>query len=108
MSMDALSQLQNSDDAAAKLMPIVEQYGKWIYAQSARIPDSPARRRDTGQELLLRAHVAAGRIEQGIQLLMDPTCLEAGRSWPSSWAVDGGAAAGVAVGRLRAGTTPER
>src|SRR5439155_24089465 len=34
---------------------------------------------DTGEQLLQRAKVAAGRIEQGIALLNDPVCLEAFR-----------------------------
>lgn len=77
--MDALSQLQNSDEAAANLMPIVEQYRKWIDGQAAQIPNSQVKRRDTAQELLQRARVAGNRIEQGIQLLTDPICLEAFR-----------------------------
>jgi hypothetical protein len=79
MSMDALSRLQSPEDAAVKLMPIVEQYRNWIERQTARIPESPAKRRGTGQELLQRARVAANRIEEGIRLLADPTCLEAFR-----------------------------
>jgi len=79
MSMDALSQVQRSDDAAAKLNPIAEQYRNWIEAQRALVPDSPAKRHDTGQELLQRAQVGANRIEQGIRLLTDPMCLEAFR-----------------------------
>jgi len=79
MSMDALSQMEDSAEATAKLIPVVEQYRKWIDRQLSQIPDSPTKRRQTGQELLQRARVAANRIEQGIRLLADPTCFKAFR-----------------------------
>lgn len=40
MSMDALSQMEDSAEATAKLIPVVEQYRKWIDRQLSQIPDS--------------------------------------------------------------------
>lgn len=79
LSMDRLSELAKGDDAKAKLGNLVTEYRSWITAQKAAIPKSPARRKETGEELLNRALVAANRIEQGIGLLNDPQCLEAFR-----------------------------
>jgi hypothetical protein len=79
MSMDALSKIRDSAEATAKLMPIVERYRSWIDVQSTQVPNAPASRRETGEQLLQRARVAANRIEQGIRLLADPSYLEAFR-----------------------------
>ncbi len=79
LSMDALGKLTDGKDAEAKLGPLVTQYLAWIDAQKAKIPASPKRRRETGEELLKRAQFAASRIEAGIKLLADPTCVEAFR-----------------------------
>ena len=79
MSMDALSQIKDFAEASAKLSPIVKGHRGWIEAQTSKIPNAPPRRRETGQELLQRAGVAAGRIQKGIDLLADPKCLEAFR-----------------------------
>src|SRR5205085_2573152 len=79
LSMDALSQLQSGADASTKLGPLVSEYRKWIDGQAASVPSGPAKRRETGQELLQRARVAADRIRRGIDLLGDATCLEAFR-----------------------------
>jgi len=79
LSMDALSQLQSGADAAAKLGPLVSEYRKWIDGQAGKVPVAPAKRRETGLELIQRARVAADRIQRGIDLLGDGTCLEAFR-----------------------------
>ena len=79
LSMDALGRLQDGSDAIAKLSPLVTEYRKWIQDQAANVPGSPAKRRETGEELLQRARLAAERIERGIALLGDPTCLDAFR-----------------------------
>lgn len=79
MSMDALSRLTDSSEANAKLTPIVAEYRSWIEAQTAKIPNKPKKREQTGQELLQRARVAANRVQRGIELLADPACLEAFR-----------------------------
>jgi hypothetical protein len=78
-SMDALAQLADVDDARAKLGGFVAQYRRWISDQRGKMPHSPARRKETGEELLRLAGIAADRIERGIALLADPQCLEAFR-----------------------------
>lgn len=77
LSMDALSNLKDGAEANAALGGLVTEYRKWIEVQRANIPESPARRRETGVELLNRANTAANRIQRGIELLADATCLEA-------------------------------
>ena len=79
LSMDALGQLQSGADANAKLGPLVSEYRKWIDDQAGNVPVAPASRRDTGQELLQRARMAADRIQRGIDLLADQACIEAFR-----------------------------
>ncbi len=79
LSMDALSQVQDGVDASAKLGPLVSEYRKWIDSQAGNVPGAPAKRRETGLELSQRARVAADRIQRGIDLLGDATCLEAFR-----------------------------
>jgi Helicase conserved C-terminal domain len=79
MSMDALSRLADYSEASAKLSPIVAEYRSWIDGQTAKVPSKPKKRQATGQELLQRARVSADRIQRGIKLLSDPSCLEAFR-----------------------------
>ena len=79
ISMDALAILKDGADAKDKLGPLVAEYRKWIKAEADKIPETPAKRYQTGQELTNRAKVAANRIESGIELLGTPDCLEAFR-----------------------------
>lgn len=79
LSMDGLATLTDGEQAREKLHPIVAEYRAWIELQEKQVPGSPARRKETGRELLARARVAATRIEKGIALLGDPVCLEAFR-----------------------------
>jgi hypothetical protein len=79
LSMDNLAVLKDSADASAKLSPLVTAYKKWIDEQAAGVPASPAKRKETGEELLDRARYAAKRIQAGIDLLADPECLDAFR-----------------------------
>jgi len=78
-SMDALADLKDGADAKTKLGPMVERYRDWIREQTKQIPATPAKRATTGKELIVRANVAANRIEAGIDLLAIPECLEAFR-----------------------------
>ena len=77
LSMDALAQLAGVEDAKAKLGSFVGQYRDWIDRQRAKMPQSPAKRKETTEELLRLAGIAADRIERGIALLANPKCLEA-------------------------------
>lgn len=76
-SMDALAQLAGADEARSSLGGFVIQYRQWIAAQRTKLPQTPPRRKETGEELLRLAETAAERIEQGIALLDDPQCLVA-------------------------------
>jgi len=79
LSMEALGQVADAAEVQAKLGAFITQYREWINQQRSTMPTSPARRRDTAEELLQRASVAANRIAQGIALLADPQVLEAFR-----------------------------
>jgi hypothetical protein len=79
LSMDNLAALKDAAEASAKLNPLVSAYQEWINAQAAGVPMSPAKRKETGEELLDRARYAAKRIQAGIDLLADPECLDAFR-----------------------------
>jgi hypothetical protein len=77
LSMDALAILKDGADANEKLGPLVDQYREWIKAEAYKVPKTPQKRKQTGDELVVRAKVAADRIESGIKLLATPDCLEA-------------------------------
>ncbi len=79
LGMEALAQLSDGAAARAELAALVTQYRAWIDAQKAAVPDQPKKRRETAEELLRRASVAADRIEAGIALLADPQVLDAFR-----------------------------
>ncbi len=79
LKMEALAVLTDTDDANSKLAPLVTAYRDWIKGQAATVPTSPAKRKETSEELLNRAKVAANRIEAGIKLLADAQCLNAFR-----------------------------
>ncbi|WP_165251985.1 DISARM system helicase DrmA [Paludisphaera soli] len=80
LSMDRLGALADGHDARERLSPLATEYRAWIESQQLKAPGSPPRRKETVEELLNRARVAASRIEQGITLLDDPECLEAFRT----------------------------
>jgi hypothetical protein len=77
LSMDTLSQIADGNEARTILCRLVTGYKNWINNQ--QIPSLPARRKETGDQLLERARLAAGRIQAGIDILDDPTYLEAFR-----------------------------
>ena len=66
LSMDALAQLADANQARQKLRAFASQYRTWIAAQRLAAPVSPAKRKETTELLLQRAEVAAKRIEQGL------------------------------------------
>jgi hypothetical protein len=71
--------LADGADAQAKLGELPEQYTRWIDKRQHEIPDSPPKRKEMADELLTRANAAARRIQDGINLLKDPVCLNAFR-----------------------------
>jgi hypothetical protein len=80
LAMDMLGALANGEAAAAALGPLVDAYRAWIEQQRAEIGAFPTARRETADELLRLAGVAAKRIEGGIAVLStDPEALDAFR-----------------------------
>jgi hypothetical protein len=77
LEMEVLARLRDSADAQEKLGSFVTNYKDWIIEQGKLAPASPSRRKETADELLHRATLAADRIQAGIELLNDPQCLEA-------------------------------
>ena len=79
LGMEALAALTDGADAQQKLGGLVSLYREWIGLQKAKVPSSPKQHKQTGDDLLKRAGVAANRIEGGIKLLTDPVVLDAFR-----------------------------
>jgi hypothetical protein len=80
LGMESLAQLADGGDAQQKLGGLVSLYRQWIDSQNAKVPASKKKRKQTGDDLLKRARVAANRIEDGINLLTDPIVLGAFRT----------------------------
>lgn len=78
LEMEALAQLASADDARSRLSGFGTSYAAWIEAQRAKLPGD-GRRRETGEELLIRAQLARARIDAGVAVLADPLVLEAFR-----------------------------
>jgi hypothetical protein len=74
-SMETLSDLSDGAEAAASLSPIVEQYQSWIDAQSGKLSKLEPEQKETAEELLKNARIAAKRIESGIAALNDADVL---------------------------------
>jgi len=107
LSMDALGTLTDGAEAKSKLGSLVTQYRRWIQDQRAKVPSSPAKRRETGEELLNRAGVAANRIEQGVELLADAQLLDAFRIANRTMAEAGRRRLGVMQGKDPATIEPK-
>jgi hypothetical protein len=73
--METLSDLSDGAEAAASLSPIVEQYQSWIDAQSGKLSKLEPEQKETAEELLKNARIAAKRIESGIAALNDADVL---------------------------------
>ncbi|MFZ9937980.1 MAG: DISARM system helicase DrmA [Luteolibacter sp.] len=80
LSMERLGNLADVADAQQCLGALVASYQAWIVGQEKNpaVGLTPARQA-TADDLIMAAKVAAGRIEEGIQSLADPQCLEAFR-----------------------------
>jgi hypothetical protein len=80
LSMQALGALVDGAAAETALRPLVGQYRAWIETRRATIATLQGSRRDTADELVRFAGVAADRIAQGIALLaQDADALDAFR-----------------------------
>jgi len=75
--MDVLSRLETPSEAVETLTPLVTLYEQWIEVQRKFIPTSPSTRKETGEQLLIRAKSAAERLRSGIEKLEDPVVFEA-------------------------------
>ena len=89
LRMEVLALLADGADAREKLGNFVTAYKHWIVEQGKSAPTSPPRRKETADELLRRADLAADRIQAGIDLLSDPQCLEAFRLANKTMAAQG-------------------
>jgi len=69
LSMEALGALADDGAVQAALRPLVVRYREWIEARRSGIGALARTRRETGEELLRLADIAADRIERGIELL---------------------------------------
>ena len=80
LSMEALGALADGAAARAALGPLVARYRVWIEARGAEIARLRGARRETAEELLRCAGIAADRIERGIVALAgDADALDAFR-----------------------------
>lgn len=79
LEMERLGALADGAAAEAALAPLVTQYRAWIAAQQAGLGSLSPARRETAEELLRRARVAADRIERGIAALDEADVLDAFR-----------------------------
>ncbi|MYC84650.1 MAG: helicase [Acidimicrobiia bacterium] len=86
LTMEVLGELPDGEAARAALQPLVESYRAWIEVQRDGLAALMGERRETAEELLRRAGLAADRIERGIDLLTsDADALDAFRV--ANWAV---------------------
>ena len=80
LSMDVLGDLPDGEATTSAMAPLVDSYRSWIDAQRNGVAGHGGDHRETAEELLRRAGIAADRIERGIELLAtDPDCLDAFR-----------------------------
>ena len=80
LSMAALGSLGDGEAATEALSPLVSEYRRWIDERCGQPPDLEEERRETAEELLNQAGLAADRMERGIAALAgDPDALDAFR-----------------------------
>ena len=80
LTMKNLGELPDGEAARIALQPLVDRYRTWIESRRDGLAAHTGERRETAEELLRRAGLAADRIEQGIDLLVaDPDALDAFR-----------------------------
>ncbi len=71
LGMDALGTLADGSAAEAALQPLCTQYRAWIKARRAEVVQLSGKRKETAEELLRLAVIAADRIERGITVLAE-------------------------------------
>jgi hypothetical protein len=71
LSMGELGELPDGDAAVVALSPLVARYRNWITEEQSDLGRLSSGRRETAEQLLRLAGVAASRIERGIALLAE-------------------------------------
>lgn len=89
LEMEELALLTDGAAAQQHLGAMVSSYRDWIKQQTKALAGLSNHRKDTAEELLHRAKLAADRIQSGIDLLTDPKCLEAFRLANKTMAAQG-------------------
>ena len=89
LKMEVLAVLVDGKDARDKLDEFVTSYKQWIIEQGESTESLLTHRKQTADELLRRANLTADRIQEGINLLDDPQCLEAFRLANKAMAAQG-------------------
>ncbi len=80
LSMDHLGCVETAEEVHSALDPLVERYRDWITSQGGGLDTLPGDHRETAEELLRLAGIAATRIESGIELVAtDPDVRDAFR-----------------------------
>ena len=80
LSMQALGSLESSAALRAALDPLVAEYRDWIQSKAGAAPNLGDHHKETAEELLRLAGIAARRIERGIEVLAsDSDALDAFR-----------------------------
>ena len=71
LSMETLGQLSEGSAAEQALTPLVQQYRAWIAARRQEVAGGPLNgaRRETAEQLLNSANVAADRMARGVAML---------------------------------------
>ena len=69
LSMEVLGKLPDGPAAEIALRPLVPRYREWIATRRADLASLSGKRRDTAEELLRFAELAADRVERGVAVL---------------------------------------
>ncbi|MFD9946735.1 DISARM system helicase DrmA [Nonomuraea sp. NPDC059023] len=70
LSMDELAKV-SADQLRAGLFPLADGYAAWLDERETELPELPVELRGAGENALLKAREAAGRLRAGIELLTD-------------------------------------
>ena len=80
LSMRALGELADGEDARKALSPLVSEYRRWIESRQELVATLPEEHRGTAEGLLHQAGLAADRMESGVNVLAtDADALDAFR-----------------------------
>lgn len=71
LSMERLGRLPDGQAVKSALTPLVDQYRAWIVARRPGLGSLPLARKETAEELLRLADLAADRIRHGVDILAE-------------------------------------